>query len=45
MSFGARTGSLGVSMILPRISIQRPILAWMMNLVLVLFGLATLKLR
>ena len=30
-------------MILPRISIQRPILAWMMNLVLVLFGLIGLS--
>ena len=30
-------------MILPRICIQRPILAWMMNLVLVLFGLIGLS--
>jgi multidrug efflux pump len=30
-------------MILPRLSIQRPILAWMMNLVLVLFGLIGLS--
>ena len=30
-------------MILPRISIQRPILAWMMNLVLVLFGVIGLS--
>jgi len=43
LSFWAQTGSLVSSMILPRISIQRPILAWMMNLVLVLFGLIGLS--